>query len=94
LYLGNQSRIALTSYELFSNTYLPACSISKTPSLIKSGSLHPVNLPLFVHSLSPHLSRINDPGFFAEEDPTLDNRDDDVREMSLNGFPVEYHVDS
>ena len=32
---------------------------------LRSGSAHPVNLPVFVHSLSPHLSNIRLPGFFA-----------------------------
>mmetsp|Transcript_59370 Transcript_59370/g.126242 ORF Transcript_59370/g.126242 Transcript_59370/m.126242 type:complete len:210 (-) Transcript_59370:25-654(-) len=44
---------------------LPACSISSTPSPTKSGSAHPVNRPVLVHSLSPHLSKISDPGCFV-----------------------------
>jgi hypothetical protein len=69
---------------------LPACSISKTPSFTKSGSAQPVNLPVFVHSLSPQRSSISDPGFLLdeEEEPTLRDKDDAVRETTLNGFPV------
>jgi hypothetical protein len=68
---------------------LPACSISKTPSFTKSGSAQPVNLPVLVHSLSPQRSSISDPGFLVDdEEPILREKDDAVREMTLNGFPV------
>ena len=43
-------------------THRPACSISSIPSGTRSGSAHPVNRPDLVHSLSPHLSSISDPG--------------------------------